>query len=307
MPVFSRPSHWHLGQGPEVSLEGYDGRNLYSSKKGYDPSASGGARWGRFRRRGKWGIKRHSLNIGRCHLFPKFLSLRPGASAASINMLQAVVNEGTGKAARIPNVAVAARPRPTRSIARPGLSGSCRLCRSLGRKRRQLADQQGHRRGSSRQHLARLRRPRSSSRFEVGATGGQSEYGSSKPGRPVYSFEQHRRCSGGRQLRREPQGAADVSDTATLAIRGRKIQFEGVLGDGDRRAVRALARFLRRREVTCEPAGVPDRYRCNVDGQNLSAVILSNGGARAAPDAPAEPLAAEYLARSARVGIWRGL
>jgi penicillin-binding protein 1A len=103
------------------------------------------------------------------------------------------------------------------------------------------------------------------------------------------------------------RGEADVLDTATLAIRGRKIQLEGLLGDGNRRAVRALARFLRRREVICEPSGVPDRYRCNVDGQNLSGVILSNGGARATPDAPADLLAAEDEARSARVGIWRNM
>jgi membrane peptidoglycan carboxypeptidase len=101
------------------------------------------------------------------------------------------------------------------------------------------------------------------------------------------------------------RGAADVLDTATLAIRGRKIQLEGILGDDDRRAVRSLARFLRRREVICEPSGAPERYRCNVDGQDLSEVILSNGGARATPDAPAELLAAEDEARSARLGIWR--
>jgi penicillin-binding protein 1A len=101
------------------------------------------------------------------------------------------------------------------------------------------------------------------------------------------------------------RGSADVLDTATLAIRGRKIQLEGVLGDDDRRALRSLARFLRRREVSCEPSGSPDRYRCNVDGQNLSEIILSNGGARATPDAPAELLAAEDEARSARLGIWR--
>jgi hypothetical protein len=101
------------------------------------------------------------------------------------------------------------------------------------------------------------------------------------------------------------RGSADVLDTATLAIRGRRIQLEGILGDGDRRAIRPLARFLRRREVICEPAGAPERYRCNVDGQNLSEVILSNGGARASPDAPAELLAAEEEARSGRVGIWR--
>jgi membrane peptidoglycan carboxypeptidase len=101
------------------------------------------------------------------------------------------------------------------------------------------------------------------------------------------------------------RGAGDVLDMATLAIRGKRIQLEGILGDDDRRAVRALARFLRRREVICEPSGAPERYRCNVDGQNLSGVILSNGGARAAPDASAELLAAEDEARSARLGIWR--
>ena len=101
------------------------------------------------------------------------------------------------------------------------------------------------------------------------------------------------------------RGAADVLDMATLAIRGRTIQLEGILGDDDRRAVRLLARFLRRREVICEPGASPDRYRCNVNGRDLSEVILSNGGARAAPDAPADLLAAEEEARSARIGVWR--
>jgi penicillin-binding protein 1A len=101
------------------------------------------------------------------------------------------------------------------------------------------------------------------------------------------------------------RGPADVLDTATLVVRGRKILLEGIIGDDDRRALRSLARFLRRREVSCEPSGSPDRYRCNVDGQNLSEIILSNGGARATPDAPAELLAAEDEARSARLGIWR--
>ena len=101
------------------------------------------------------------------------------------------------------------------------------------------------------------------------------------------------------------RGVADVLDTATLAIRGRRFQLEGIVADDDRRALRALARFLRRREVVCVSAPSAERYRCNVDGQNLSEIILSNGGARATPDAPAELLAAEDEARSARVGIWR--
>jgi penicillin-binding protein 1A len=101
------------------------------------------------------------------------------------------------------------------------------------------------------------------------------------------------------------RGVADVLDTATLAIRGRRFQLEGIVGDDDRRALRALARFLRRREVVCVSAPTAERYRCNVDGQNLSEIILSNGGARATPDAPADLLAAEDEARSARIGIWR--
>jgi membrane peptidoglycan carboxypeptidase len=101
------------------------------------------------------------------------------------------------------------------------------------------------------------------------------------------------------------RGAAEVLDTATLWVRGRKIQLEGILGDEDRRMVRPLARFLRRREVICAPSAAPERYRCTVEGQDLSEVILSNGGGRATADAPAELLAAEEEARSARLGIWR--
>jgi 1A family penicillin-binding protein len=101
------------------------------------------------------------------------------------------------------------------------------------------------------------------------------------------------------------RGTADVIDTATLAIRGKLFKLEGIVADDDRRALRALARFLRRREVVCVGAPTAERYRCNVDGQNLSEVILSNGGARATPDAPAELLAAEDEARSQRIGIWR--
>ncbi len=103
------------------------------------------------------------------------------------------------------------------------------------------------------------------------------------------------------------RGVADVIDTATLAIRGRRFQLEGIIGDDNRRALRALAQFLRRREIVCVGAPTAERYRCNVDGQNLSEIILSNGGARATPDAPAELLAAEDEARSARIGIWRNM
>jgi membrane peptidoglycan carboxypeptidase len=103
------------------------------------------------------------------------------------------------------------------------------------------------------------------------------------------------------------RGTADVIDTATLAIRGKLFKLEGIVADDDRRALRALSRFLRRREVVCVGAAGADRSRCTVEGQNLSEIILSNGGARATPDAPAELLAAEDEARSARLGIWRNM
>ncbi|MEA2942329.1 MAG: penicillin-binding protein [Bradyrhizobium sp.] len=103
------------------------------------------------------------------------------------------------------------------------------------------------------------------------------------------------------------RGTADVIDTATLAIRGKLFKLEGIVADDDRRALRALARFLRRREVVCVSAASAERSRCAVEGQNLSEIILSNGGARATPDAPAELLAAEDEARSARIGIWRNM
>jgi len=70
------------------------------------------------------------------------------------------------------------------------------------------------------------------------------------------------------------RGAAEVLDTATLWVRGRKIQLEGILADEDRRVVRPLARFLRRREVICAPSGAAERYRCSVEGQDLSEVIF---------------------------------
>ena len=62
----------------------------------------------------------------------------------------------------------------------------------------------------------------------------------------------------------------------------------------------------RTREVVCEPAGNGNDYRCRVDDQDLSRVVLFNGGGRATANASAELRALEQQARSARVGIWGG-
>ena len=99
------------------------------------------------------------------------------------------------------------------------------------------------------------------------------------------------------------RGAAFVLDTGTLEIRGRVIRLLGVEGAGGKEA-RNFMRYLRNREVICEPAGTGDEHRCRVGDQDLSQVILYNGGSRATADASSELKAAEEQARVARVGIW---
>jgi penicillin-binding protein 1A len=77
---------------------------------------------------------------------------------------------------------------------------------------------------------------------------------------------------------------------------------EGVHG----RPAREFTRYLGRREVACEPAGSGSEYRCRVDDQDLSRVVLFNGGGRAAANATADLRALEQQARSSRIGIWSG-
>ncbi len=101
----------------------------------------------------------------------------------------------------------------------------------------------------------------------------------------------------------------EVIDTGTLAFRGRVVRLLGV--EGERGALaRQLSRYLRRREVTClrptgEAEGEPEGLRCQIDGDDLAALILAAGGARAAGNAPSDLLAAEEQARSERAGLWR--
>jgi penicillin-binding protein 1A len=100
------------------------------------------------------------------------------------------------------------------------------------------------------------------------------------------------------------RGVPEVIDTGTLAIRGELVRLEGITGEGGTMA-RQLARFLRRREVVCAPSETPGLQRCQIGTENLSEIILAAGGGRATPDAPPELLAAEDQARSERLGVWR--
>jgi membrane peptidoglycan carboxypeptidase len=100
------------------------------------------------------------------------------------------------------------------------------------------------------------------------------------------------------------RGVPVVQNTGTLELQGRVIRLFGVEGARGRPA-RDLRRYLGRREVVCEPAGSGNEYRCSVDDQDLSRVVLFNGGGRASANATPEMRALDRQARSTRLGIWR--
>jgi penicillin-binding protein 1A len=101
------------------------------------------------------------------------------------------------------------------------------------------------------------------------------------------------------------RGVPLVLNTGTLEIQGRALRLFGVEGARGR-AVREFRRYLGMREITCEPAGGANEYRCRAGEQDLSRVVLFNGGGRAAANAPPELRALEQQARSTRAGIWGG-
>jgi 1A family penicillin-binding protein len=101
------------------------------------------------------------------------------------------------------------------------------------------------------------------------------------------------------------RGRAEVIDTATLDVGGRPIALFGIEANRDARAIRALAHYLRRREVVCAPVANASGHRCLASGQDLTEAILAAGASRAAANAPPDLLAVEEMARAQRVGIWR--
>jgi endonuclease YncB( thermonuclease family) len=106
--------------------------------------------------------------------------------------------------------------------------------------------------------------------------------------------------SGARPLR----GVPDVIDTATLSLEGEVVRLFGVEWAPGAGKPEDLARYLQGREVSCEPAGGNDTYRCRVGEQDLSRVILFNGGGQPTAEATPELKAAAEKAREAKIGVW---
>jgi penicillin-binding protein 1A len=99
------------------------------------------------------------------------------------------------------------------------------------------------------------------------------------------------------------RGVATVVDTATLTVQRRTLRLYGVEGTSGR-AKADFQQYLGRREIICWPAENGGFHRCEVDGHDLSQVVLFNGGGRASADATTELRAAEQHARTGRMGLW---
>ena len=102
----------------------------------------------------------------------------------------------------------------------------------------------------------------------------------------------------------EVSGVAEVIDTTTLKIDDKVLHLYGIEwargGNAD-----LLRNYLADRTVLCRASPPTDRHRCEVDGRDLSVVVLFNGGARTTSDAPPELRVAEQHARAEKKGVWR--
>ena len=100
------------------------------------------------------------------------------------------------------------------------------------------------------------------------------------------------------------EGVPVVVDTATLLFKDRLVRLSGVAGE-NAQFTRDMVRYIGARPVTCRPAGDSDsRYSCRIGDYDLAEVVLFNGGGRATPDASAELKGAEEKARLAGRGLW---
>ena len=99
------------------------------------------------------------------------------------------------------------------------------------------------------------------------------------------------------------EGKADVIDTVTLLMGERLIRLYGTEWARGGKAA-DFKTYLAGRYVRCAAVQTADVYRCQVGEQDLSRVVLFNGGARAAANAPPELKDAQEQAKAARRGVW---
>ena len=101
----------------------------------------------------------------------------------------------------------------------------------------------------------------------------------------------------------ELHGVPQVIDTGTLMLGGALVHLNGVEGEkGD--PVHDLVHYIRSRQVDCA-AVASGQYRCRIENFDLGEAIVLNGAGRAAPNAPERLHNAEEKARQAQRGIWR--
>jgi penicillin-binding protein 1A len=101
------------------------------------------------------------------------------------------------------------------------------------------------------------------------------------------------------------RGPPLVVDTGTLVVQGVVIHLDGVDGETGAPA-RELVRYLSGRPVACEP--VEDgsgQYRCKLGDYDLGEAVVLNGAGRAAANASERMRGAEDRARAFNRGIWR--
>jgi len=127
---------------------------------------------------------------------------------------------------------------------------------------------------------------------------GPSETGTVAPGQTASAPAP--RTSRGGTLR----GVPDVIDTATLSLNGEVVRLFGVEWAPGAGKPDDLTNYLQGREVVCEPTGSTDTFRCRVGDQDLSRVILFNGGGQPTAEATPELKAAADHAREAKLGVW---
>jgi penicillin-binding protein 1A len=101
------------------------------------------------------------------------------------------------------------------------------------------------------------------------------------------------------------RGVPTVADTATLVFPEGVAHLQGVLGERGEFA-HELEGYIRGREVVCQVSerGVT-QYRCSLDNIDLGEAVVLNGAGRVAANGSGRLLGAEQKAQASGRGIWR--